>query len=235
MKKLQKTWITDGLLDFEYKKYQLLGYLQHVNDSFQARKLYPELSDLQNHYQESVTLQKQQLKWSNQIQKKLIGIDPEKLQLTYASEFEELAPLQELDDILSYAIPRLGSTLSKGTELLETVQQELSIQPIGIMPLFRKEGYLFMYESTNRDLRIYQYNVQLFESHVPPRRRVETTLVEARRKNYTTTFESIKLELVRKNRNLPNPASYLVESRLGYPIDETLLPIARQKIAEEVE
>ncbi|WP_176454254.1 hypothetical protein [Siphonobacter sp. BAB-5385] len=37
MKKLQKTWITDGLLDFEYKKYQLLAYLKHVNEHFQEK------------------------------------------------------------------------------------------------------------------------------------------------------------------------------------------------------
>lgn len=235
MKNLQKTWITDGLLDFEYKKYQLLGYLKHVNDAFQAKKLYPELSDLQNHYQESVALQNQQHHWSGQIRKKLAGIDREKLQLKYTSEFEELAPLQEVDEILSYAIPRLGSTLTKGRDLFERVNQMLTLQPIGIMPLFRQEGYLFMYETLNRDLRIYQYQVRLFENHIPPRRRVETTLVETRRKNVTTTFESIKLELLRKNNHLPNPASYLVESKLGYPMEETLLPIAQQKIAQEVE
>ncbi len=234
MKKLQKTWITDELLDFEYKKYQLLGYLKHVNDAFQARKLYPELSDLQNHYRESVDLKAQQAQWSGQIRKKLTGIDRQKLQLTYTSEFQELAPLQEVDEILNYAIPQLESTLSKGHELFEKVHQSLSIQPIGIMPLFRKEGYLFVYETINRDLRIYEYQVRLFDTHIPPRRRVETTLIDSRRKNFTTTFESIKLELVRKNTHLPNPASYLVESRMGYPMDETLLPIARQKVAQEV-
>lgn len=235
MKKLQKTWITDGLLDFEYKKYQLLAYLKHVNEHFQEKKLFPELSDLQLHYQESLALQQQQSQWSNRIRRKLVGIDREKWQLKYTSEFEALQPLQEVDEILSYAIPRLEHTLSTGETLFQHVTQALSIAPIGIMPLFRKEGYLFVYENINRELRIYQYKVQLFESTAPPSRRVETRLIDSRNKSYTTTFESIKMELVRKNKELPNPASYLVESTLGYPMDETLLPIARQKVAQVVE
>ncbi|WP_420154119.1 hypothetical protein [Siphonobacter sp.] len=235
MKKLQKTWITDGLLDFEYKKYQLLAYLKHVNEHFQEKKLFPELSDLQLHYQESLALQQQQSQWSDHIRRKLVGIDREKWQLKYTSEFEALPPLEEVDEILSYAIPRLEHTLSTGKTLFQHVTQALSIAPIGIMPLFRKEGYLFVYENINRELRIYQYKVQLFESTAPPSRRVETRLIDSRNKSYTTTFESIKMELVRKNRDLPNPASYLVESTLGYPMDETLLPIARQKVAQAVE
>ncbi len=235
MKKLQKTWITDGLLDFEYKKYQLLAYLKHVNEHFQEKKLFPELSDLQLHYQESLALQQQQSQWSDHIRRKLVGIDREKWQLKYTSEFEALPPLEEVDEILSYAIPRLEHTLSTGKTLFQHVTQALSIAPIGIMPLFRKEGYLFVYENINRELRIYQYKVQLFESTAPPSRRVETQLIDSRNKSYTTTFESIKMELVRKNRDLPNPASYLVESTLGYPMDETLLPIARQKVAQAVE
>lgn len=235
MKKLQKTWITDGLLDFEYKKYQLLAYLKHVNEHFQEKKLFPELSDLQLHYQESLALQQQQSQWSDRIRRKLVGIDREKWQLKYTSEFEALQPLEEVDEILSYAIPRLEHTLSTGKTLFQHVTQALSIAPIGIMPLFRKEGYLFVYENINRELRIYQYKVQLFESTAPPSRRIETQLIDSRNKSYTTTFESIKMELVRKNRDLPNPASYLVESTLGYPMDETLLPIARQKVAQAVE
>ncbi|PQA60228.1 hypothetical protein [Siphonobacter curvatus] len=235
MKKLQKTWITDGLLDFEYKKYQLLAYLKHVNEHFQEKKLFPELSDLQLHYQESLALQQQQSQWSDRIRRKLVGIDREKWQLKYTSEFEALQPLEEVDEILSYAIPRLEHTLSTGKTLFQHVTQALSIAPIGIMPLFRKEGYLFVYENINRELRIYQYKVQLFESTAPPSRRVETHLIDSRNKSYTTTFESIKMELVRKNKDLPNPASYLVESTLGYPMDETLLPIARQKVAQAVE
>ena len=34
MKKLEKDWLTRGLIDFEYKKYILLSYLQGVQSYF---------------------------------------------------------------------------------------------------------------------------------------------------------------------------------------------------------
>ena len=44
--KLKENWLTEGLIDFEYKKYQLLAYLKRVKDSFNKVELYPFLSDL---------------------------------------------------------------------------------------------------------------------------------------------------------------------------------------------
>ena len=46
MSSLSTNWITEKHIDFEYKKYVLLGYLQHVNESFTENKLYPSLSEL---------------------------------------------------------------------------------------------------------------------------------------------------------------------------------------------
>jgi hypothetical protein len=50
MKKLEEDWLTKGLIDFEYKKYILLDYLQHIKEQFKERRLYPFLSDLVFHY-----------------------------------------------------------------------------------------------------------------------------------------------------------------------------------------
>ncbi len=40
MSTLPKNWLTEGLIDFEYKKYILLSYTQQVKGSFKERKLY---------------------------------------------------------------------------------------------------------------------------------------------------------------------------------------------------
>lgn len=56
MSTLNPNWITEKHIDFEYKKYMLLGYLQHVNSHFSEHKLYPSLSELVTHYKNVVTL-----------------------------------------------------------------------------------------------------------------------------------------------------------------------------------
>jgi hypothetical protein len=50
MEKLSKDWLTQGLIDFEYKKYLLMAYLQTVKSSFGKVELYPFLADLVFHY-----------------------------------------------------------------------------------------------------------------------------------------------------------------------------------------
>ena len=50
MEKLSKDWLTQGLIDFEYKKYVLMAYLQTVKNSFGKVELYPFLADLVFHY-----------------------------------------------------------------------------------------------------------------------------------------------------------------------------------------
>ena len=50
MKNLSENWITEGWVDFEYKKYVLLAYLQHVESQVKEGKLYPPLGELVQHY-----------------------------------------------------------------------------------------------------------------------------------------------------------------------------------------
>jgi hypothetical protein len=48
------------------------------------------------------------------------------------------------------------------------------------------------------------------------------------------TYESIKTELIRHRNTLPNPAVYAIESGLTYPIEETLLPIAKRSLVRYI-
>ncbi len=41
MESLKDNWLTEGLIDFEYKKYVLLAYMKRVKESFGRVELYP--------------------------------------------------------------------------------------------------------------------------------------------------------------------------------------------------
>ena len=49
-------------------------------------------------------------------------------------------------------------------------------------------------------------------------------------KGTLNTYESIKSDLLRFHRNLPNPAAYVIESEFLLPFDETFLPIAKRAL-----
>lgn len=234
MEPLKKDWITEGLIDAEYKKYLLLAYLKAVNANFGHKKLYPDLTELQRHYDYTWSLRDGKRKLQRQFSKTLSGIDWQKLQLQYESAHLHDTSLNEIEDILDFSIPQLKKVLAGGMEIYAEVEENLQISPIGIVPLDATEGYLFLYEHMLNETRIYQYSVTLFMHDVPPSRGVKTIHLDTVKRSLSMTFEQIKLDLVRKNKALPNPATYVVESRLTYPLEETLLPVAKKKVVKYI-
>ena len=60
MKGLNENWITEDHIDFEYKKYLLLAYLQDVSKNFDKELLYPFLRELIGHHKALVEIKSHQ-------------------------------------------------------------------------------------------------------------------------------------------------------------------------------
>lgn len=226
MTKLSSQWLTDGILDFEYKKYVLLAYLQHVRDDFTQQRLFPHLPNVTEHYQSSLHFKESQKSLRTHFPKNLTGIDPVRLRLLYQEIYEDDPHLEEINEILDFAIPQFSGVLYEGQARYGEIEGNLSISPIGIIPLRTEEGYLFIHRATSLETTIYSYQVTLFDAK--RERIVQTHWLESVRKSQYVTFESLKVQLTRRYTHLPNPATYMVESPREYPLDETLLPAAKQ-------
>jgi len=229
MTKLSSHWLTDGILDFEYKKYVLLAYLQHVRLKFSEQILFPHLAQVREHYESSVTLKESQRSLRTRFPKDLAGVDPIRLQWIYQDTHRDDLYLEEIGDILEFAIPQFSELMQEGLSRYDEVKARLTIVPIGIVPLRTEEGYLFIYKQASRETTIFRYQVTLFDAR--RERIIQTQRVDSVRKNLSTTFENMKVELTRRYTQLPNPATYMVESPCEYPVDETLLPAAKQLMA----
>jgi hypothetical protein len=230
MNSLDKDWLTKGLIDFEYKKYVLLAYLQHVKGEFNDKKLYPFMSDLVFHYQNLIQLKEnKQLIYEN-FPERITKADFEKLSLTYQKIIEDDNIMQQLEEIVEFSLPQFKQLLNEGKDIYEYVQENLDIQPVGVTPLRADEGYLFIRESTKPDTQVYLYQITIFENATEKFRGVHTTFIENFRNSIANTIENYKINLVKNNRELPNPGAYLIESRMYFPMNETLLPVAKRML-----
>ena len=234
MKTLSETWFADGYIDFELKKYTLLAYLQEIGKQFNQNKLYPQLADLIFHYNNLVSFRENKKFLQNQFPKKLSGIQLEKLQLLYEQIIEDDELMQELEEIIHYAAGRMKRAISSGTEIYEFVEDKLNIFPIGLMPIKNTEGYFFLSEGTHRKTLIYQYRLSFFEKHDEKFRSIKTEFIGQYEKNMVNTYELMKIELIRNRKELPNPAVYSIETELTFPVDETLLPIAKRTLVRYI-
>lgn len=232
MKKLSETWFAEGFIDFELKKYTLLAYLQEVNKYFDQNKLYPQLADVVFHYNNLVAFRENKRYLQEYFPKKLTGIQLEKLQLLYEEMIEDSELMQELEEIIQYAADNLRSTLQTGADIYEFVEEKINIMPVGLIPLDTQEGYFFLSTNDTKSTLVYQYRLSIFEKHDEKFRSIKTSFIDERQRGLAFTYEHIKAELIRHRRELPNPAVYCIESGLSFPIDETLLPIAKRSLVK---
>jgi hypothetical protein len=234
MKELNKNWLVEGLIDFEYKKYVLLSYFQYVKNNFDERKLYPCLSDLIFHYSNLLQLKEHKKLLYENFPKSLTKADFEKLELIYEDVVNDDKVMKEIEDIISFSIPKFKACLSDGKEIYDEIEDKISISPVGISPLYPDEGYVFMYVPNQSETKIFEYQITLFENPTEKYRGVHMQFLESVSKGIGNTYENFKIDLIRKYKKLPNPATYLIESKIICPFEETFLPIAKRLLVKHI-
>jgi len=229
---LSSTWFAEGYIDFELKKYTLLAYLQEIHQHFDQQKLYPQLADVIMHYNNLLALKNNKDFLQQQFPRKLAQMDLQQLEALYQSIIDDDDLMNELEQIISFALQQMNSTIKDGTEIYEFVEDRISIFPVGLIPLENKEGYFFLRDGKIRETKVYQYRLSFFEKHDEKYRSIKTEYVAEWQYNFVNTYENIKAELIRGKKDLPNPAVYGIETDLSFPIDETLLPIAKRRLVK---
>ena len=234
MKTLSETWFADGYIDFELKKYTLLAYLQQINKNFQENKLYPQLADVIFHYNNLVAFRENKKYLQEQFPKKLTGLQMEKIQVLYEQLIEDDELMRELEDIIEYSTKHMKTAITSGTEIYEFVEEKLSIHPVGIMPVQCKEGYFLLCDGSANATRVYSYHLSFYEKHDEKYRSIRTEYIDSWQRSFTNTYELIKSELIYRMPELAYPAVYAIETSLKFPLDETLLPVAKRSLVRYI-
>ncbi len=234
MKTLSQTWFAEGYIDFELKKYTLLAYLQQIHREFNENKLYPQLSDIIFHYNTMVRFKHNKQLLQEQFPKKFANINIDKLQLLYERIVDDDEMMKELEDIIQYSLNQMSKTIKDGTEIYEFVEDKINILPVGLVPLEVDEGYFFLCDGSRSGTKVYHYRLSIFEKHDEKYRSIKTSFVSQWERNFVNTYESIKTELIKNKTELPNPAVYSIETDLSFPLEETLLPIAKRSLVKYI-
>lgn len=234
MKELNKNWLTDGLIDFEYKKYVLLAYLQGVQSEFNERKLFPVFSDLLSHHRNLVLLRQNKSLLRESFPKELSGADLERLELMYKEIIEDDAIMNELEEVMSFAIPKFEQQLNTAKTIFEEVESVMSITPIGIYSLNSDNGFMFLYVNGKKETNVYEYEITIFEGADEKYRGIHLNFLETVAKPVYTPYESLKMAMTKKYPRRSNPATYLVNSNIEYPVDHAILPIAKRMLVRYI-
>lgn len=234
MEKLSQDWLTQGLIDFEYKKYVLMAYLQTVRKSFDRVELYPFMADLVFHYRNLQALRDNKALFRDAFPKELSLDEIKTLELRYREMIDDDAVMSELESIINFALPQIKDSLQEGSVIYEYVESQCQISPVGVTPLYAKEGYLFVTQPPEKETTIYRYQMSIFEGSQEQLRSLNTKFIDRVEKNPANTYERLKLDLVKRFSDLPNPAAYLILAKMKFPFSETLMPVAKRLFVKHI-
>ncbi len=224
---LSENWLTEDLMDFEYKKYRVLAYLQNIQAHFKEQKLYPDFAELIAHYKNLILLKNNTTTLENNFKKTVSGIDYANLKLQYQSIINDES-LSELKQIISFSEPLFEQELEKGKSIFDFAEQHIVTNHIGILPLYKTEGYFMLLPFQSKSVTVYSYafsKINLLQQEI-----------YGLTSNYFSTYtlsisnqvDKVKSELIEANPELPNPAVYLFKAKTELPNEETFLPIAKR-------
>jgi hypothetical protein len=207
MERLRPGWFLHGLWDEEYQRYRLLAYLKHVQAAFFAQRLYPPLSDLIESYEELRNLAQAQ---------------------------QATAVLEDSTDtlyrIIQFAIPKLEESIQEGQKIYDLIAQHLQVEVVGLIPLYKAEGYLFLRRGGEKVVRAYRYEIRPIQDkeglvgiRLEPVEEFVFSIL-------ATPFTILRERLLKAHKDLPTPLTLVVESPLEVPLQETLLPIIKRNL-----
>lgn len=231
---LKHNWLTDYLIDFEYKKYVLLAYLQNAKKNFTEVKLFPCLSDLIFHYRNLMHYIESKELVDENLPVEMSGMDLNAMKLIYDTIAQDDEMMKVLNEIVAYAMPQFEDVIYEGRELYEVVEEHIRMDIIGVLPLYIKEGYFVLTDEELTSAHVYRYELSSIEKPDESYRTISSKFIKTVEKSRYETVDHLKLALIDEYNDLPNPAIYRFHSTLQVPHDETFLPITKRLLLKEL-
>ncbi|MBM78750.1 MAG: hypothetical protein CL846_09735 [Crocinitomicaceae bacterium] len=231
---LSKNWFSDGWIDYEYKKYELLSYLQKIDKLFNQTKLYPYFSYLINHYQNISKYINLQKDFKKSFNKNIQSIDLKNLEINFESKFKDHEVIEEMINIVNFAKKEIKNSIDQGEELYDFIFSKMRIESVGLVPFYNKEGYLIITKNGDKNASIFRYKCSLIHYESDNYYGLKTQKINNDLYNYNSTPSSIKINLINQFKDLPNPATYSLHCDLNFSFKHSIIPIAKRWLIKHI-
>lgn len=221
--------------DFEKRQYIVLAELKKISGQFQYYKVYPHLSVLVELYRTLKDVMHRLSDLRGKFPKRIGKIDWVNKTIEHEVVFVDGTDLFAVEGLINWALPNIKRVIQEGIAIHEYVENELSVEHVGILPNYRDEGYLFVPDNRDKKLNLFRFEMSIFQSSDAPYRTLKTTYMRSiKQSGAQYAPASIKLQLIREEKELPNPATYAVETQLDFPFDQTIMPVAKRKLLQSI-
>jgi hypothetical protein len=231
MQALTLDLFTHAERDMESAQYRILAALKHVEKAFHNNRLYPGLADVLEIGMMLDTIRQNAEQVRDHRGRRLSGVDIESKTLVFEQSPTAAHDAERTIDLVQWALPRLKTLADEGMAMFDFVSHSIHIDAIGILPMYRDEGYLLVPEEAAGLVHVFRYELSIYTSQVDHYRTMKTVELPSRPLAVIAEApENVKLELLATYADLPNPATYRVETDVPFPFDATVLPVAKRKL-----
>ena len=221
----------EGGRDLERAQYHILARLQDVRAAFAASVIYPHLRDLIELYSGLQTVLERLQGMQDSMPKRVQSIDLDEQRVVYEQPDLGAGQLGFIAELIQWGLPQVKAVIEEGRTIFEFVEENLSIEEVGIMPSYVEEGYMMVPDVREDTLHVLLYSQSIITQAEERFRSLKTQLVKSiRHRRILPSLQSIKVELLAENRSMPNPATYFLASEIDFPYEATLLPVAKRKL-----
>ncbi|HEX3074450.1 MAG TPA: hypothetical protein VHP30_12635 [Ignavibacteriales bacterium] len=216
--------------DWESSEYRVLGSLQAYNTELHRNKLFPAYSELTDLVQMLESIIGHKANFENYFPQKYKGLS---LEMKKAANEAVKSEAEKVFEFIKWALPKLKETVEEGKAILEFVEKNVLVEEVGMVPIYNKEGYLFVKQNFSDLVKVYRFKASIILSNEVSLDSFKTYFIES----YVTdgkSLEEIKYDLMTKYSDLPNPAAYKCETEFNFPMEETILPVVKKKIMDKI-
>jgi len=228
MSRLSNDWLIEPVFDYEYKTYQILAYTSQAKKWFKKSMLFPYLPEIQSHIRRLSIYKQSVLHLENELRTDLIGVDFNQLKLI-RERLSDDGVMETVNDVLEFALENLSLTYQSGLSEKESLLEQISISPVGILSP-EKSGGLILLNNSGKT-RIYKYSYRFvrrpYESD--SYKDVITEFLDERTTGRFPNFGEMKMQYRKKN----EINTYLFETETEIPVFETLLPVAKEFLLQK--
>jgi len=225
-------WMFEKPIDREYKEYKLLSYFQKMGEKLDRLELYPGFIELSLHLMNVQALMRD--KKIVYTDKKLNNIDDEILVKDLkVKSMPELTSEEmiEFRDILSFSTPRIMEYFSVAKSVWSIVFDSLDMKiKRNKKNILHPKGYFFYTENETKKTYVWEYIIKK-ETRYNPQRMTNINLIyfddigDLTIPKIITNFSSFESKDKRMS-----PVFHMISSGI-FPINETLLPLFKRRIA----
>ena len=221
--------------DFEKRQYVILAELKKISKEFQYYKIYPHLSMLSELHRTLKDIINRLSDLRGKFPKRIGKIDWVNQRIEHEVVFVDGTDLSAVEDLINWALPKIERVILEGVAIYEYVENELSVEHVGILPNYREEGYLFVPDNVEKKLNLFRFEASIFQSSEDQYRSLRTTYLRSIHQSGAQLAPgSIKLQLLKEEKDLPNPATFAVETHLVFPFNEAIMPVAKRKLMQVI-